>query len=113
MDVRCPACALEMKRLDRLPRPGERSWLPLRQDLACPHCGVRVERNLHPVEQKLRTLDATLIASAGAAVLGGADMRWFWAALGASGLVEIGLSLWRRHALHGHPGYRLTRKDAT
>ena len=106
MDDRCPACAAHLSQPRSLPRAGERSWLPLRQQLACPHCGERVELNLHPLEQRMRALDAALIAGAGLAVLGGASMTLFWLALGASGMLELGLALWRHRRLAAHPRYR-------
>ncbi|WP_430432775.1 hypothetical protein [Methyloversatilis sp.] len=49
----CPLCGeiLSLRRLKKVPLPGESSWLAFRRFLECPECSGALQPNPHPFER--------------------------------------------------------------
>lgn len=101
MDYSCPRCgqSLNSAPFKSVPRPGQRRFLPLLTDRACPNCDARLRLNTHPTERTLRQFDAVLLLGCAAfAYFAGQPKVFFGIGVGVSSLVELFLWAWgRRH----------------
>lgn len=101
MNNRCPSCERDLAETKPVfaPLKGQLKWLPLRGALACPGCGAHVQMNLHPIERKVRGVDALLLLLFVALSVALDDSRYFFLGVGGSGVAELTLWAWSRKNL--------------